>query len=186
MKLNRANVLLLKTRNYAKMKTLKNIYFVVFDSHLTCSCIVWAQNISTVNKMIIFQKKRLRIMNFNNQLFHSIPLFSENNILKFDDKITLENILFIKKWINRKVLAIFYDWFRLSGYLHRWKTSWSINDHLKIPIFWTQKYNYFSITASTIYYWKSIQNLLMKKLLLKNSTSQKIKYFLTKHFIEKY
>ena len=97
VKLNRANVLLLKTRNYAKMKTLKNIYFVVFDSHLTCSCIVWDQNISTVNKMIIFQKKRLRIMNFNNQLFHSTPLFSENNILKFDDKITLENILFIKK-----------------------------------------------------------------------------------------
>ena len=40
-------------------------------------------------------------MNFKEQLFHSSPLFSENNILKFGDKITLENILFVSKSINR-------------------------------------------------------------------------------------
>ena len=35
VKLYRANALLLKIRNYIKIKTLRNIYFVVFDSHLT-------------------------------------------------------------------------------------------------------------------------------------------------------
>ena len=80
VKLNRANALLLKIRNYVNMKTLRNIYYAIFDSHLTYSCIVWAQNINTVNRLIILRKKALRIMNFKDQLFHSSPLFSENNI----------------------------------------------------------------------------------------------------------
>ena len=125
-------------------------------------------------------------MNFKDQLFHSSPLFSENNILKFIDKITLENILFVNKSINRQVPPIFYGWFTFSGDLHRHETCWSVTDHLNIPNFWTQKYGCFSIRASTIYSWNSMQNLLIKNLSLKTSTSKNIKYFLTKHFIEKY
>ena len=90
MKLDKTKALLLKIRNYANMKPLRNIYYAIFDSDLTYSCIVWAQNINTVNRLIILQKKALCIMNFKDQLFHSSPLFSENNILKFIDKITLE------------------------------------------------------------------------------------------------
>ena len=101
------------------METLRNIYYAIFDSHLPYSCIEWAQNINTVNRLIILQKKALRIMNFNNQLFHSSPLFSENNILKFIDKITLENIFFVNKSINRQVPPIFFDWFTFLGDLHR-------------------------------------------------------------------
>ena len=111
---------------------------------------------------------------------------SENNILKSIDKFTLENILFVNKSINRQVHPIFYDWFTFSGDLHRYKTSWSANDHLKIPISQIQKYGCFSIRASIIYSWNSMQNLLIKNLSLKNSTTKTIKYFLTKHFIEKY
>ena len=168
------------------MKTLRNIYFAIFDSHLTYSCIVWAQNINTVNRPIILQKKALRIINFKDQLFYPSPLFSENNILKFSDKITLENILFVNKSINRQVPPIFSDWFTFLGDLHRYETCWSVNDHVNIPTFGTQKYGHFIIRASTIYSWNSIENLLIKKLSPKNSTSKKIKYFLTKHFIEKY
>ena len=73
---NRANELLLKFRNYVNMKTLRNIYFAIFDSHLSSSCIVSTQNIDAVRRLTILQKKALRIMNFKNQLFHSSPLFS--------------------------------------------------------------------------------------------------------------
>ena len=85
------------------MKTFRNISFVIFDSHLTQSRAVWAQNIDTVNRLIILQKKALRIMNFKDQLFHPTPLFSEN----CSDKITLENILFVNKSINRQVPLIY-------------------------------------------------------------------------------
>ena len=124
-------------------------------------------------------------MNFKDQLFHSSPLFSENNILKFIDKITSENILFANKSINRQVPPIFYDWFTFSGDLHGYETCWSVTDHLSIAAFRTQKYGSFSIRASIIYSWNSMQNLLIKNLSLKNSTSKKFKSFLTKRFIEK-
>ena len=67
------------------MKTLKNIYCAIFDSHLSYSCIVWAQNINTVRRLFILQKRTLRIMNVKDQLFHSSQLFSSNKILKLGD-----------------------------------------------------------------------------------------------------
>ena len=72
-----------------KIKKLRNAHFTIFDSHLNYSYIVWAQNINTNNRLIILQKKAQLIMNFKDQSFHSSPLFSENNILKFGGKITL-------------------------------------------------------------------------------------------------
>ena len=111
VKLNRVNALLLKIRNYVNTKSLRNIYFAIFDSYLSYSCIVWAQNINTVRIVIILQKKALRIMNFKDLLFHSSLLFSSNNILKFGDKITSENSKSInRKSINRQNPSILNDW----------------------------------------------------------------------------
>ena len=59
VKLNRANALLLKIRIYVIMKTLRRIYYEIFDSRLTYSCTVWAQYINTVKRLIILQKKAL-------------------------------------------------------------------------------------------------------------------------------
>ena len=56
VKLDRANALLLKIRNYVITETLRNIYFEMFDSHLSYSSIVWAQNINTVRRLIVRQK----------------------------------------------------------------------------------------------------------------------------------
>ena len=134
--------------------------FAIFNFHLTYFCIVWDQNIDTVDRLIILQERVLRIKNFNDQLFDSSPLFPENNILKFGDKITLENILFVNKSINRQFSHIFYDCCTFSGYLRRHEIFWSVNDHFNIPTFWTQKYGRFSTKANTIYSWNSIQNFL--------------------------
>ena len=69
VKLNRTNALLVKFRNYVNMKTL-NVYFATFDPYLSYSCTVWVQNIDTVRRLIILQKKALQIMNFKDQLLH--------------------------------------------------------------------------------------------------------------------
>ena len=110
-------------------------------------------NINTVRRLIILQKNVLWIMNFKNQLFHLNPLFSSNNILKFGDKITLENILFLSESINREVPSIVYDWFTFSGSLRRNENCWSVTNYLNIPIFWTQKYGRCYIRASAILSW---------------------------------
>ena len=186
VKLNRANALLVKIRNYVNIKTLRNIYFAIFHSHLSYLCIVWARNVYTVRRLIILQKKALWIMNFRDQLFHSSPLFSSNNILKFGDKITLENILFDSISINMEVPSIFNGWLIFSEKLHRDETCQLASKHLNIPSFWIQIYGHFSIRANAICSWNNTQDMLKINLPLKNSTSTSIKYFLTKYFIEHY
>ena len=80
--LHRANALV-KIKNFVKMNTLRNIYFAKFNSHPNYSCIVWAQNINAVNRLIILQKKALRIMNFNNQSVMSLkPTFLQKQYFK--------------------------------------------------------------------------------------------------------
>ena len=170
VKLNRANALLLKIRNYVNRKTLRNVYFPIFDSHLSYSCIVWNQNITIVRRLIILQKKALCITSFKDQLLHSTPLFSSNNILTFGDKITLENIIFIMKSINTQVPSIFYDWFTFSGNSHRYYTCRSVTNYFNIPTFWNQKYCCFSIRARAIHSWNYTQDILKTNLSLKNST----------------
>ena len=92
---------------YLKLEIVST--FAIFDSHLSYSCIAWAQNINTVRRLTILQKKAPSKMNFKDQLFHSAPLFSTNNTLKLDDKISSENILFVTKYIKRKVPSTLYD-----------------------------------------------------------------------------
>ena len=97
IKLNRANALLFKMRKYVSLKILRSIYFAIFDSYLSYCCLVWAQNCSAIKRIIILQRKAVRIINFEPRNFHSSPIFKQSSILKFQDKICIENILFVSK-----------------------------------------------------------------------------------------
>ena len=46
MKLNNANSMLPKIRNYVDIKKLKSIYHAIFGSHLSYASLVWVQNSS--------------------------------------------------------------------------------------------------------------------------------------------
>ena len=107
IKLNRANALLFKIRKYVSPKILRSIYFAIFDSHLSYCCLVWAQNFSSIKQILILQKKAVRIINFQPRNSHTSPLFKQNFILKFQDKICLENILFVSKSLNNLSPSIF-------------------------------------------------------------------------------
>ena len=63
-KLNRANALFFKMRKYVSLKILRSIYFAIFDSYLSYCCLVWAQNRGTIQRIVILQKKAVRIINF--------------------------------------------------------------------------------------------------------------------------
>ena len=97
IKLNRANALLSIIRNYVNKLTLRTIYFAIFDSHINYANLIWGQNLHSLSRIIILQRKPLRIKNFQSRDSHSSPLFRPNHILKLKDKILTESILFISK-----------------------------------------------------------------------------------------
>ena len=94
-------------RKSVSLKILRFIYFAIFDSYLSYCCLVWAQNCSTIQRIIILQKKAIRIINFQPRNFHTSPLFKQNSNLKFQDKICLEYILFISKSLNNLLPSVF-------------------------------------------------------------------------------
>ena len=131
VKLNTVNALIFKIRKLVDDKISRSIYFAIFESNLNyCSC-VWAQSYNAINnRLVILQKKALRIMNFQPRNSHASPLLRKTSVLKFKDKINLENILFISKSINNLLPFLFNNWFVFSSDTHKYNTSWSSSDKL--------------------------------------------------------
>ena len=125
VKPSRANALLFKIRNFVNSSMLRTIYFTIFESHLNYCCLVWSQNCNAINRLVILQKKALRIINFQPCNSHSSPLFKRSFILKFSDKVTLENTLFVSKSINNLLPSLFNDWFLFWSDQQNYETSWS-------------------------------------------------------------
>ena len=57
IKLNRANALLFKIRNFVNVNTLKTIYYAIFDSYINYANVIWAQSFNAANRVSILQKK---------------------------------------------------------------------------------------------------------------------------------
>ena len=185
IKLNRANALLFKMRKHAHLKILRSIYFAIFDSCLSYCCLVWAQNFSTIQRILILQKKAVRIINFQPRNFHNSPLFKQNSILKFQHKICLENILFVSKSLNNLSPSIFNTWFSFSSDQHNYEASSSTQGNLMKRFYKANRYGKYSITVSFVESWNKIQKQL-KNMLLKDLSPNKIKTVVTNFYLKSY
>ena len=115
IKLNRDDALRFRIRKYVSPKILRSNYFAIFYSHVSYCCLDWAQNFSSIKRVLILQKKAVRIINFQPRNSHTSPLLNQNFIVKFQDKIHLENILFVSKSLNNLSPSIFNTWFSFSS-----------------------------------------------------------------------
>ena len=135
-KLNRANALLYKIRNYVSFNTLKVIYFAIFDSYINYANLIWGQNSNSKLRVTTLQKKALRIINNQPRNSTSGPFFKKSNILNFEDKTLISNIIFISKSINNLLRPIFKNWFIFCSEIHNYDTVSSSTDilFLSLPI----------------------------------------------------
>ena len=185
IKLNRANALLFKIRNFVNVKTLKTIYCTIFDSHINYANVIWAQNSNAVHRVSVLQKKALRIISFQPGDFYSSPLFKKQNLLKSEDKIQLENVLLVSKYFNNILPSIFNNWFTLCSDMHNYNTAASLTGKLFKPSFRTILYRKKSITLSAVNAWNKIRTG-SGDVILKNLTTTQLKNLLTKKSIDKY
>ena len=150
IKLNKANGILSKLRHFIDRKTLKSIYHAIFEPHLCYSSLVWAKNTNSFKRLFVLQKKSLRIIYFLNHNAHTSPLFRDLNILKFPDKIALENCLFINKYFNKCLHTIFKNWFTLSSDFNTYYTRWSNLGCIVVPPHSTKLYGRNSVNISAV------------------------------------
>ena len=81
--------MLSKLRHVLDIKTLKSVYYSIFESHLCYASLVWAQNTDSIERLNLLQKKVLRVLFFQNRNSHTGPLFKVSNSLKSCDKTSL-------------------------------------------------------------------------------------------------
>ena len=114
-KLARANGIISKLRHYVSTKTLVNIYYALFNSHLHYGCQLWGLSDNTISKPIfILQKKALRLITFNNLQCPSSPLFSDLEILKVFDLVKCLNISFVHKFLNNRLPSDLLEFFQFN------------------------------------------------------------------------
>ena len=172
-------------KKYVSLKILKSIYFAIFDSYLSYCCLVWAQNRSTIQRILILQKKAVRIINFQPRNSHTSPLFKLNFILKFQDKICLENVFFVSKSLNNLTPSVFRTWFSFSSDQHNYETSSSTQGNLTKLFYKTNRYGKYSIIVSAVESWNKIQKQL-KDMLLKVLSPRKIKTIVSNFYFKSY
>ena len=101
--------------------------FIKFESHIHYACIIWGQNLCTINCLFILQKKALKLIHFKEHNAHTTLLFQIKNN-KTPDKIKMENGLCISKYFNNKLLPIFNGCFVFFSTFHNYETSFAIKD----------------------------------------------------------
>ena len=86
-KLNRANV-----RDFVNANILKSIYYALFESHTNYACIIWGQNISTINRLYILQKRHLELSISKSVMFTPLLCFITLKLLKLQTKSRLGTV----------------------------------------------------------------------------------------------
>ena len=67
--------------------------YALFVSHFHYACVISEQNVCTINRLFILQKKALRLIHFKERNAHSAPLFFKSKIVKLPNKIKTEHCL---------------------------------------------------------------------------------------------
>ena len=158
LKLNKANAMLSKLRYVLDIKTLRSVYYAIFESHLCYASLAWVQNNNSLKRLHLLQKKSLRLMFFQSRNSHTGPLFKMSKILKSFNKTALENCIFISKSLKGLLPSIFYNWFKFSFETHSHDTRWSNLGYLKIPSYHTKTYGRYSMFVNSIYVWNHLQS----------------------------
>ena len=95
------------------------MYFAILCSHINYVNLTWQQNLNFAFRIVTLPKKAIRIINNQPRNRQSSLLFKKSNFLKSEDKILLNNIIFISKSINNLLIPIFKNWFIYCSDIHK-------------------------------------------------------------------
>jgi hypothetical protein len=95
-KLSKSLYILNRVKHFISPVSLRRLYFSLFHSHLLyCINILSCTSQTNINRILLLQKKAIRIISKAHYNAHTIPLFLANKILPFDKLIQLHRLLFM-------------------------------------------------------------------------------------------
>ena len=149
------------------------------------ACIILGQNVSTINRLYILQKKKTLLISFKERNAHFSHLFHYSKIIKILEKVNIDKYLFISKYTNSELPPIFTNWPTFSLMSHNYQHRLPLKKTFKplVPKQHHMKKNYFVYVA--IRTWNNIQKE-MKGLMLHTLSLVNLKSLLTEFYLNKY
>jgi len=85
-------------------RNLKTLYYALIHPYIEYGLLLWGNTHSTyINKIVILQKKAIRIINKKPYNFHTNDLFSKSNILKIKELAEFQMIKYMYKYNHNKL-----------------------------------------------------------------------------------
>ena len=105
------------------LEILKQLYYSLFYSFVSYGISVWGLTYkSLVQKLIVIQKKIVRVMTFNKMNAHTNPMFIQLAFLKIEDIRQLQLLSFAYDCLNKTAPVFFHDYFTPSSERHTFNT----------------------------------------------------------------
>ena len=142
-------------RHFVDKETIRSIYFAIFNSHLSYASIIWAQdsNNQNVKRIMRLQKKAVRIINFAHHQDHADPIFNQLGILKFTDKVQVQNVLLVSDSLNSRLPTILNNMYNFIESAHYCKTRNSVKCKLLLQKVNTSIHGLNSIKYKSVKTW---------------------------------
>ena len=122
-KLARSVGIFYKLRHFVPLETLKSVYYALFYPFLSYGITVWgATHGQYLSLVLVSQKRVVRAMTFSDPFAHSLPLFSDLQILKLDDIYHLYLTSFVYECHNKLAPNHFSDYFTQVSDIHHHNT----------------------------------------------------------------
>ena len=130
-KLSKCVAILAKARRKLPKSCLISLYYSIAYPYFIYCNHVWGKNYQSVlEKLILAQKKIIRVITSSPYRAHTEPLFAANRMLNVHDINEYCIGIFMYNTINSNVPTLFENFFRQNNNIHRYETRISQNLHL--------------------------------------------------------
>ena len=133
-KVKRSIGILSKVQYYVILEILLQLYYSLIYPFLTYDVLLWSNTYtSTLNALILLQKRVVWIISFAKFDDHSSPLFKNLDLLKLENLIYIANSLFMYDYHRNALPDVFTDFFVQVKRKHNYNTRLASKNSYYIP-----------------------------------------------------
>ena len=139
--------MLIKLRHVLNNKTLRSVYYAIFESHLCCAALT---------ALIIYYRKS------SQNWFFKVKILKQVFYLKTPKFLILLIRLLLKIGFSKSfkylLPSVFSSWFRFSSETHSHDTRWGNHGYLQIPFYRTKTYGRYSMVINEMHAWNHLHS----------------------------
>ena len=122
-KISKSIGIIRKSSPYLQNSSLRTLYFSLIYPYLQYCYLVWSSTYPTnLSRLIILQKRVVRLIGKKDYIAHTNPIFKELHLLKFQDIQKLQTCQFMFSYTKKIVPYNFQEMFTLNSQIHNHNT----------------------------------------------------------------